>query len=89
VVKKTQERSQLLDLVLHLAEALGATNDRDVAQLARVSVDNIANWRDGSVHELKTQTLNAIKDSFALRLSCAKTTTAAMCRAPSTSVMIS
>ena len=68
MAKKTQEKSQLLDLFLHVADELGAGSDREVAQLAGVSVDNIANWRDGSVQELKAQTLKAIKDNLTTRL---------------------
>ena len=68
MAKKTQDKSQLLDLFLHVAHELGAHSDREVAQLAGVSVDNIANWRDGTVHELKAQTLKAIKDNLTTRV---------------------
>ena len=64
---KKQERSQLLDLFLHVAELLGATSDREIAELAGVGADNIANWRAGTVKELKTQTLRAIKENLSTR----------------------
>ncbi len=68
MAKKKDERSQLLDLLLHVAAELGAKADREVAELAEVSADNVANWRDGSVKELKTQTLLAFKRNLATRL---------------------
>ncbi|MFC1610775.1 hypothetical protein ACFL6C_07445 [Myxococcota bacterium] len=67
MAKKTQERSQLLDLFLHVADQLGAKTDREVAELADVGVDNIANWRAGTVREIKAQTLRAIKENLATR----------------------
>ncbi|MEE8408691.1 MAG: hypothetical protein V3T05_03720, partial [Myxococcota bacterium] len=67
MAKKTQEPSQLLGLFLHVAKLLGYSTDREIAELAGVSIDNIANWRSGSVKELKSQTLKAIKQSLANR----------------------
>lgn len=54
--------SQLVDLFLSVAGALGLDRDHDVAALADVVVDNVANWRSGSVREFKLQTLEAIKE---------------------------
>ncbi len=64
---KKQDRSQLLDLFLHVADLLGATTDREIAELAGIGVDNIANWRAGTVKELKAQTLRTIKENLTAR----------------------
>ncbi len=66
--KASAPRSQLVDLLLHVAAALGVESDRELAALAGVSVDNIDNWRSGATHELKVQTLAAIKDGLARRV---------------------
>ncbi len=54
-------QSQVVQLFLSLAEALGMDSDKAVAQLADVVPVNVANWRSGSVSSFKTQTLEAIK----------------------------
>ncbi len=61
-------KSQLVDLLLHTAAALGVESDRELAALAGVSIDNIDNWKSGATQELKVQTLAAIKDGLAQRI---------------------
>lgn len=62
--RKKEEPSQLIELFLHVAAGLGFTTDRDIAELADVSPENVVNWRTGAVHELKTGTLRTIKDNL-------------------------
>lgn len=62
--RKKEEPSQLIDLFLHVAAGLGFTTDRDIAELAEVSPENVVNWRTGAVHELKVGTLRTIKDNL-------------------------
>lgn len=50
-----------MDLFLSVAEALGVTDDRDIAGLAEVGTDNVSGWRSGSVREFKIQTFAAAK----------------------------
>ena len=50
---------QVFTLFFSLAEQLGVTSDRELADLAGVSPETILNWRNGSVGELKKQTLNS------------------------------
>ncbi|MCA9555571.1 MAG: L-histidine N(alpha)-methyltransferase [Myxococcales bacterium] len=57
--------SQLMDLFLHVAGALGFTSDRDLADLAGASVENVPNWRSGAVQEFKLAKLKAIKSRLA------------------------
>jgi uncharacterized SAM-dependent methyltransferase len=57
-----------MDLFIGVAEQLGARTDREIAELAGVSVENVANWRNGAVHEFKPQKLKGIKDSIAARI---------------------
>jgi hypothetical protein len=57
-----------MELFLHVAELVGATTERQIAELAEVSVDNVANWKSGSVKEFKVQTLKAVKDNLRGRL---------------------
>lgn len=64
---KRQQRSQLMELYFHVAELLGHTADRDLARLADVGMDNVANWRNGAVKEFKVQTLNAVKTNLTAR----------------------
>lgn len=59
--RKKDGPSQLVDLFLHVAEHLGFTTDRDIADLAGVSVENVANWRSGAVQQFKPAKLEAIK----------------------------
>lgn len=62
--KKGGEPSQLMDLFLTVAESLGYSSDRELADLAGVSVENVANWKSGAVQEFKPQKLKAIKDGL-------------------------
>ena len=54
------EPSQLVELFLHVAERLGYSTDRAVAELAEVTVENVANWKTGQVQEFKTGKLKTI-----------------------------
>lgn len=67
--KKPETQSQLMDLFLTVAASLGITTDRELADLAGVSVENVANWRSGAVQEFKPQKLKAIKDGLAGQIS--------------------
>lgn len=59
--KRKDGPSQVIDLFLSLAQELGIQTDKDVADLAGVSVENVANWRSGAVQEFKPQKLATIK----------------------------
>lgn len=56
------KRSQVIELFLRIADALGRESDREIAELAGVTPENVANWRSGSVQEFKRQTLNGLAD---------------------------
>ena len=58
---KKRKPSQLMDLFLSIADALGLSEDRDIAALAEVGSENVAGWRAGSVKEFKIQTFAAAK----------------------------
>src|SRR5688572_12209784 len=66
--RKKEGPSQLMELFLHLAELLGYTSDKDVAELAGVSPENVANWRSGAVQEFKPQKLKGIKANIAAQI---------------------
>lgn len=66
--RKAQGPSQLAELFLTLAEELGVDSDRDLAAMAGVSVETVANWRSGAVQELKPQKLAAIKNGLSARI---------------------
>jgi uncharacterized SAM-dependent methyltransferase len=68
VARKEQAPSQLIDLFLTLAAELGIESDKDVAALAGVSVENVSNWRSGTVQNLKPQKLAAVKRGLAARI---------------------
>ena len=57
-----------MSLFLHIAEVLQLRTDREVARLAGVSPENVANWRSGSVREFKPQRLEAVKRSLGSRV---------------------
>lgn len=76
--KRRDEPSQLAELFLHVAELLGCTSDRDVAELAGVSVENIANWRTGAVQEFKPVKLKQIKANLAERIGSLKASSGAV-----------
>lgn len=56
-----EAQSQLMELLFHVAEQLGQGTDRDLAELAEMSPENVANWRLGRVQEMKAQTLQTVK----------------------------
>jgi uncharacterized SAM-dependent methyltransferase len=66
--RKKEGPSQLMELFLHVAELLGYTSDKDVAELAGVSPENVANWRSGAVQEFKPQKLKGIKANITAQL---------------------
>ena len=66
--RKREGPSQLMDLFLHVAELLGYTSDKDIAELAGVSPENVTNWRSGSVQEFKPAKLKGIKANIAAQL---------------------
>jgi len=66
--KKEQTPSQVVDLLLHVAAELGATDAREIAAVADGTPENVANWRSGAVQELKTRTLDAVKRGLAARI---------------------
>jgi hypothetical protein len=70
--RKKEEQSQLVELFLHVADLLGYTSDRDVAELAGVSPENVANWRSGAVQEFKQTKLKSIKASLAAQIGALK-----------------
>lgn len=57
-----------MELFLALAAELGFTSDEDVARLAHVGADNVANWRSGTVREFKPQRLRAAIDSLSFHV---------------------
>jgi len=57
-----------MDLLLAVAEELGLGDDKELAALAGVSPESVANWRSGSVREFKPQKLVAVKQALAARL---------------------
>lgn len=61
MAKKAQGPSQLMDLFISVAEELGFTSDKDLAALADIGVENVANWRSGAVKEMKSQKFQAAK----------------------------
>ncbi len=62
---RTPNRSQVIELFMRVAHALGRESDREIAELAGVTPENVANWRAGTVKEFKRQTLNGIADRIA------------------------
>lgn len=68
VPKATKSPSQLMELFLATAKALGVEGDRELAQLGDVTADNVTNWRDGSVRELKRQTFNTVVERLTSRI---------------------
>ncbi|MEM6731224.1 MAG: L-histidine N(alpha)-methyltransferase [Myxococcota bacterium] len=59
------KRSQVIELFMRIAHALGRESDREIAELAGVTPENVANWRAGTVKEFKRQTLTGIADRIA------------------------
>ncbi len=60
--------SQIMDLFLHVAAQLGCNTDREVAELAEGTPENVANWRSGAVQEFKPQSLATIKRNLGARI---------------------
>lgn len=56
---KSVGRSQLMELFLGVAARLGFVSDHQIAQLAQVGAENVANWKSGAVREFKPQKLKA------------------------------
>lgn len=69
MAKRTQSTtSQVVELLLAVAESLGITGDRDLASLAGVSVETISNWRSGTVQELKPTKLRTVERALTARV---------------------
>lgn len=66
--RRDKSQSQLVELFLGIAAELGIESDKEVAALAGVSVENVANWRSGAVQQLKPQKLAAVKRGLAARI---------------------
>ncbi|MEO1482784.1 MAG: L-histidine N(alpha)-methyltransferase [Myxococcota bacterium] len=62
MTSRPPKRSQVIELFLRIANALGRETDREIAELAGVTPENVANWQAGSVKEFKRQTLIGIAD---------------------------
>ena len=67
-----KSRSQLMDLLFHVCAELGIESDEQLAELADVTRENVANWRDGLVKEVKLGTLETVKRGLAARLTALK-----------------
>lgn len=65
---KRKSPSQLMEFFFHMAGLVGFTSDRDIAELAGVSVENVSNWRMGSVKEFKPQKLRGIKEALSAHI---------------------
>lgn len=85
--RKSQGPSQLADLFLAVAGELGVRSDRELATLAGVSVETVANWRTGTVQELKPQKLAAIKAALAARIGALREKARALGADPSTGLV--
>ncbi|MCA9609481.1 MAG: L-histidine N(alpha)-methyltransferase [Myxococcales bacterium] len=60
--------AQVFQLLFAIADGLGITQDRDLAQLFGVSPESIQNWRTGAVGELKPTKLAQVQSAFAARI---------------------
>lgn len=60
--------AQVFQLLFAIADGLGITQDRDLAQLFGVSPESIQNWRTGAVGELKPAKLAQVQSAFAARI---------------------
>lgn len=78
--RRREEPSQLVDLLFHVADLLGFSSDREIAELAGVSAENVANWRSGAVQEFKPSKLKAIKASLTAQLVALKEQAGAVSR---------
>ena len=68
MARKSQPPSQLIELLLGVAQDVGLGSDRDLAQAAGVSTETVVNWRKGSVQELKPQKLEAVRRALSARI---------------------
>ena len=64
----SKKDAQVFHLLFALAESLGLSRDRDLAQLVGVSPETIQNWRTGAVGELKPSKLAQVERAFAGRV---------------------
>jgi len=58
-VGRKGDRSQLVELFLGVAAELGFESDAELAALADVGVESVANWKSGAVREFKAKKLEA------------------------------
>lgn len=70
--KAAPSSSQLMDLLFHVCTELGVESDQQLAELADVTRENVANWRDGLVKEFKLGTLETVKRGLSARLAALK-----------------
>ena len=68
MARKSQPPSQLIELLLGIADDVGLSADKDLAQAAGVSPETVVNWRTGSVQELKPQKLDAVRRALSARI---------------------
>ncbi|MFZ5472171.1 MAG: L-histidine N(alpha)-methyltransferase [Myxococcota bacterium] len=68
MAKPQKPASQVMELLLHVAERMGFGSDRQLAELVGVTPENVANWRSGLVKELKGQTLQLVKEALGNQL---------------------
>jgi hypothetical protein len=61
---RKQGPSQLMELLFAVAEQLGITSDKDIAALADIGVENLANWRSGAVKEMKATKFQTARDNL-------------------------
>lgn len=66
--RESGQQSQVVSLLLAVAEALNIRSDKEIARLADVVPVNVANWRGGTVASFKTQTLATIKRNLAIQI---------------------
>lgn len=70
--KAAPSSSQLMDLLFHVCAELGIDSDQQLAEVADVTRENVANWRDGLVKEFKLGTLETVKRGLSTRLKALK-----------------
>jgi hypothetical protein len=70
--KAAPSSSQLMDLLFHVCSELGIESDQQLAEIADVTRENIANWREGQVKEFKLGTLETVKRGLSARMKALK-----------------
>ena len=65
---KERPASQVMELFLSVAEELGLNRDNDLAAIADVGPESVANWRSGNVREFKPKKFQAAKANLLARL---------------------